>query len=45
LGPQLLQVSGGIAAGGLSFVAVAMALRMQELTLIVQMVRSRIGRQ
>ncbi|HEY3210502.1 MAG TPA: murein biosynthesis integral membrane protein MurJ [Actinomycetota bacterium] len=44
LGPQLLQVGGGVVAGLLTFVAVAAAFRMQELTLIAQMVRSRVGR-
>ncbi|HYT81330.1 MAG TPA: murein biosynthesis integral membrane protein MurJ [Actinomycetota bacterium] len=44
LGPQLLQVGGGVVAGGLSFLAVAAAFRMQEFTLIAQIVRSRVGR-
>jgi putative peptidoglycan lipid II flippase len=44
LGPQLLQVGGGVVAGALTFLAVAAAFRMQELTLIAQVVRSRVGR-
>jgi putative peptidoglycan lipid II flippase len=44
LGPQLLQVGGGVVAGALAFVSVAAAFRMQELTLIAQMLRSRVGR-
>ena len=42
LGPQLLQVGGGVVAGGLSFLAVAAAFRMKEFTLIAQIVRSRV---
>jgi putative peptidoglycan lipid II flippase len=44
LGPQLLQVGGGVAAGVMTFVAVAAAFRMQELTLIAQLVRSKVRR-
>jgi putative peptidoglycan lipid II flippase len=44
LGPQILQVGGGVVAGLLTFIAVAGAFRMQELTLIAQMVRSRVRR-
>jgi hypothetical protein len=44
LGPQIRQVGGGVLAGMLTFIAVAAAFRMQELTLIAQMVRSRVGR-
>ncbi|HEV8421577.1 MAG TPA: hypothetical protein VGR13_09515, partial [Actinomycetota bacterium] len=44
LGPQLLQVGGGVVAGAMTFLAVAAAFRMQELTLIAQVVRSRVGR-
>ena len=44
LGPQLLQVGGGLIAGLLTFLAVAAALRMQELTLIAEMARARIRR-
>ncbi len=43
LGPQLLQVGGGVVTGGLSFLAVAAAFRMKEFTLIAQIVRSRVG--
>jgi len=42
LGPQLLQVGGGVVTGGLSFLAVAAAFRMKEFTLIAQIVRSRV---
>jgi putative peptidoglycan lipid II flippase len=44
LGPQLVQVGGGVIAGLLTFIGVAAALRMQELTLIQEMVRARIRR-
>lgn len=44
LGPQLLQVGGGVIAGLLTFIALAAAFRMQELSLIAQMVRSRVAR-
>jgi putative peptidoglycan lipid II flippase len=44
LGPQLLQVGGGVLAGLLTFIAVAAAFRMQEFGLIARMVRSRVGR-
>lgn len=44
LGPQLLQVGGGVVAGVLTFVAVAAAFRMQELALIAQMIRGRVHR-
>jgi putative peptidoglycan lipid II flippase len=44
LGPQLLQVGGGILAGLLTFIAVAAAFRLQELRVIGQMVRARVAR-
>jgi putative peptidoglycan lipid II flippase len=44
LGPQLLQVGGGILAGLVAFIGVAAAFRMQELSLIREMVRARVGR-
>jgi putative peptidoglycan lipid II flippase len=44
LGPQLLQVGGGLAAGLGTFLALAMAFRMQELALIKQTVLARLGR-
>jgi putative peptidoglycan lipid II flippase len=44
VGPQLVQVGSGIGAGGLIFLAVAAAFRMQELVLIKQMVLTRVGR-
>jgi putative peptidoglycan lipid II flippase len=44
LGPQLLQVGGGVLSGLLTFVAVAAAFHMQELGLIAQTVRSRLVR-
>ena len=44
LGRQLVQVSGGVLAGLVTFVAVATVFRMQELTLIAQLVRSRVRR-
>jgi hypothetical protein len=40
----MLQVGGGVIAGLLTFLAVAAGLRMQELTLITEMVRARIRR-
>lgn len=44
LGPQLIQVGSAVGAGGLVFLAVAAAFRMQELFLIKQMVLARVGR-
>jgi hypothetical protein len=44
LGPQLLQVAAGMAAGGAAFVAVAAAFRLQELTLIRGLFGARTGR-
>jgi putative peptidoglycan lipid II flippase len=44
LGPQLVQVGTAIGAGGVVFLAVAAAFRMQELFLIKQMVLARVGR-
>jgi putative peptidoglycan lipid II flippase len=44
LGPQLLQVGGGLVAGALTFLALAAAFRMQELTVITQMVRAKVAR-
>jgi putative peptidoglycan lipid II flippase len=41
LGPQILQVGGGVLAGLGAFLAVSMALRMPELRLIRQTVRGR----
>jgi putative peptidoglycan lipid II flippase len=44
LGPQLLQVGGGLAAGLFTFLGVATAFRMPELRLIKQAVLARVGR-
>jgi putative peptidoglycan lipid II flippase len=44
LGPQILQVGGGVVAGVLTFIALAAAFRMQELKLIAEMARSRVRR-
>jgi putative peptidoglycan lipid II flippase len=44
LGPQILQVGGGVGAGLLTFIAMAAAFRMQELALIAEMVRSKVRR-
>jgi putative peptidoglycan lipid II flippase len=44
LGGQVIQVGSAIVAGGLVFLAVAAAFRMQELFLIKQMVLARVGR-
>jgi putative peptidoglycan lipid II flippase len=43
-GPQALQVGAGVVAGLAAFLAVAMAFRMQELRLIRDLVRGRLGR-
>ena len=45
LGASLLQVGAGIAAGVVAFLAVARAFRLEELRLIGDVLRSRIGRQ
>ena len=45
LGASLLQVGAGIAAGVIAFLAVARAFRLEELRLIGDVLRSRIGRQ
>jgi dihydrodipicolinate synthase/N-acetylneuraminate lyase len=44
LGPQLLQVSGGVVAGLGAFIAMAVAFRLQELALLKRMVMVRLGR-
>jgi putative peptidoglycan lipid II flippase len=44
LGPQLLQVGGGLVAGLGTFLIIAMAFRMPELRLIKQTALSRLGR-
>jgi putative peptidoglycan lipid II flippase len=44
LGPEVLQVSGGVLAGMAVFLAVALAFRMEELILIKQMVSERVRR-
>ena len=44
LGPELLQVGAGVAAGVAVFLAVAVAFRMEEMVLIRQMVLERIRR-
>jgi putative peptidoglycan lipid II flippase len=43
-GPQVLQVGAGVVAGMAAFLAVALAFRMQELRLIRDLVRGRLGR-
>jgi putative peptidoglycan lipid II flippase len=43
LGPQLVQVTSAVVAGGLAFLAIAAAFRMPELALIKQMVLPRPG--
>jgi putative peptidoglycan lipid II flippase len=43
-GPQLVQVSAGVVAGLGAFLAVALAFRMEELRLIANLVRGRLGR-
>jgi putative peptidoglycan lipid II flippase len=44
LGPQVLQVGAGVVAGMGAFLAVALAFRMEELRLIANLVRGRLGR-
>ncbi|HEX9236699.1 MAG TPA: murein biosynthesis integral membrane protein MurJ, partial [Actinomycetota bacterium] len=44
LGPQLLQVGGGVVAGFIAFISAAAAFRMQELALIKQFIQARVRR-
>jgi putative peptidoglycan lipid II flippase len=44
VGPQLLQVGGSVIAGMAAFLGIALAFRMQELRLIANLVRGRLGR-
>jgi putative peptidoglycan lipid II flippase len=44
IGPQILQVAGGMLAGSVTYLGIAAALRMPELRLIRQAVFGRMGR-
>ena len=45
LGARMIQVTGGVVAGGTAFLLVALLFRMPELRLIRQLVTGRLGRE